>query len=70
MNDVEELIEELGIIVLEDRGSLGELLEIMKKYNLFPGDALIAITARHYGIDTILTFDEDFKRIPWLKVIP
>ncbi len=70
LNDVEELIEELGIIVLEDKGSLGELLEIMRNYNLLPGDALIAITARHYGIDTILTFDEDFKKIPWLKVIP
>ncbi|MEB3861659.1 MAG: PIN domain-containing protein [Desulfurococcales archaeon] len=70
MSDVEELIEELGIIVLEDKGSLGELLEIMRNYNLLPGDALITITARHYGIDTILTFDEDFKRIPWLKVIP
>jgi len=70
MNDVEELIEELGIIVLEDKGSLGELLEVMRSYNLLPGDALIAITARRYGIDTILTFDEDFKRIPWLKVIP
>ena len=70
VNDVEELIEELGIVVLEDKGSLGELLEVMRSYNLLPGDALIAITARHYGIDTILTFDEDFKRIPWLKVIP
>ncbi len=70
MNDVEGLIEELGIIVLEDKGGLGELLEIMRSYSLLPGDALIAITARHYGIDTILTFDEDFKRVPWLKVIP
>ena len=70
IDDVEELIEELGIIVLEDKGSLRELLEVMRGYNLLPGDALIAITARHYGIDTILTFDEDFKRIPWLKVIP
>jgi predicted nucleic acid-binding protein len=70
MNDVEELIEELGIIVLEDKGSLGKLLEAMRSYNLLLGDALIAITARHYGIDTILTFDEDFKRIPWLKIIP
>ncbi len=67
MNDVEELIEELGIVVLEDKGSLGELLGAMRSYNLLPGDALIAITARHYGIDTILTFDEDFKRIPWLE---
>jgi len=70
MNDVEELIEELGIIVLEDKGSLRELLETMRNYNLLPGDALIVITARHYSIDTILTFDEDFKRIPWLRVIP
>ncbi len=70
MNDVEGLVEELGIVVLEDKGSLGELLEAMRSYNLLPGDALIAMTARHYGIETILTFDEDFKRIPWLKVIP
>ena len=68
LNDVEGLIEELGIIVLEDKGSLRELLEVMISYNLLPGDALIAITARHYGIDTILTFDEDFKRVPWLRV--
>ena len=42
----------------------------MKSYNLFPGNALITITARHYNIDTILTFDEDFKRVPWLKIVP
>ena len=70
INDVEELIEELGITILEDKGNLRELLETMRNYNLLPGDALIAITARHYSIDTILTFDEDFKRIPWPKVIP
>ena len=45
LNDVEELIEELGIIVLEDKGSLGELLETVENYNLLPGDALIAIKA-------------------------
>jgi len=64
------LIDRLGILVLEDKGSLRELLETMKNYDLLPGDALIATTAKHYGIDVILTFDEDFKRVPWLKVIP
>ena len=64
------MIHKLGIIVLEDKGGLTELLETMREYSLLPGDALIAITARHYGINTILSFDEDFKRIPWLKVIP
>ena len=70
INDVEELINRLGILVLEDKGSLKELVETMRRYNLLPGDALIAITAKHYGVDTILTFNEDFKRIPWLKIIP
>ncbi len=70
INDVEEMIDRLGIIVLEDKGGLTEILETIGKYSLLPGDALIAITARHYGIDTILTFDEDFKQVPWLKVTP
>jgi len=70
INDVEELIDKLGILVLEDKGNLENLLETMKNHNLLPGDALIAITAKHYDIDTILTFDEDFKRIPWLRVRP
>ncbi len=70
INDVEELIDRLGILVLEDKGSIKELVETMRRYSLLPGDALIAITARRYGIGTILTFDEDFKRVPWLKVIP
>ncbi len=70
INDVKELLDRLGILVLEDKGGLEELLKTMKNHNLLPGDALIAITAKHYGIDTILTFDEDFKRVPWLKVIP
>ena len=69
LSDVEEFIEELGIMVLEDKGSLKELLEVIRTYNLLPGDALIAVTDRNYGIETILTFDKDFKRIPWLKVL-
>ncbi len=70
ISDFEELINKLRILVLEDKGDLKELLETMRRYGLLPVDALIAVTAEHYGIDTILTFDEDFKRVPWLKVIP
>jgi len=44
--------------------------DIAKEYGLLPADALIAATCKHYGIETIATFDEDFKRIPWLKTIP
>ncbi len=70
ISDVKEMIDELEIRVLEDRGDLAELLDVMMSHGLLPGDALIAVTAKHYGINEILTFDEDFKRIPWLKVIP
>ena len=45
--------------------------EIIRDHGLLPNDSLIAATCKHYGISTIATFDEDFKRrIPWLKVIP
>ncbi len=64
------MLREFEIIILRDYLEPRELLEAMKKYRLTPSDAIIALTCKHYGIDTILTFDEDFKRIPWLKVIP
>ena len=47
-----------------------EASRIAIQYGLLPNDALIAATCKHYNINTIATFDEDFKRIPWLKVIP
>ncbi len=47
-----------------------EANNIATKYGLLPNDALIAATCKHYGISVIATFDEDFNRLPWLKVIP
>ena len=65
-----KLLETLNVVVLRDYASPKELLEVMTKYNLPPSDAIIALTCKHYGIDTILTFDKDFNKIPWLKVAP
>ena len=45
-------------------------LDIMRQYGLLLNDAITAATCKHYNIDAIITFDEDFKRIPWLKVVP
>jgi predicted nucleic acid-binding protein len=47
-----------------------EIIKFIEEYGLMPADAIIALTCKHHGIDTILTFDEDFKRVPWLKVEP
>ncbi|WP_372864793.1 PIN domain-containing protein [Pyrococcus kukulkanii] len=65
-----ELFDERGITILPDYQEVSEWREVMKKYKLLPNDALIAITCRHYGIKTIATFDEDFKRVKFLKVVP
>ena len=65
-----EMLREFDIAVLGDYAEPRELLEAMRKYHLTPSDAVIALTCRYYGIGTIITFDEDFKRIPWLRVIP
>ncbi len=35
--------------------------EIIRDYGLLPNDSLIAATCKHYGIDTIVTFDVDFR---------
>ena len=64
------LLDDLDITVLRDYQNVSEIWELMKNYNLLPNDALIAATCKHYGIRKIATFDEDFKGIPWLKVIP
>jgi len=64
------LLSDYNVIILQDKATINEIHETMIKYKLLPGDAVIALTCRQYGVDTILTFDEDFKRVPWLKVIP
>ncbi len=56
--------------MVEDKATPQELIEVAKRFHLLPADALIALTCKHYGIDTILTFDEDFKKVSWLKVVP
>ena len=65
------LLEELYVKVIADtEAQPSQIVCTMDNYRLAPRDAIIALTCKHYGINTILTFDEDFKRIPWLKVMP
>ena len=65
------LLGELYVKVVADvEAQPSQIVNTMDNYRLAPRDTIIALTCKHYGINTILTFDEDFKRIPWLKVIP
>ena len=66
--DVRPLLSLFNLITPE--ASVEELLNLIESYGLLPNDALIAVAALKHGISTVATFDEDFKRIPWLRVIP
>ena len=70
LEEIHQLLNELNVRIIKDYQSVEELRDIIIKYRLLPTDAQIAVTCRYYGISTIATLDNDFKRIPWLKIIP
>ena len=66
-----DILEALNpFIVPEVLTSWSEVIDVAGRYRLPTNDALIAVTCRRHGISVIATLDEDFKRVPWLKVIP
>ncbi len=68
---LKELLSEGKLIFLPITTEvMEEATKIATNYGLLPNDSLIAATCKCYGVNTIATFDEDFKQIPWLKVIP
>ena len=76
IDKVREIIEQdihplfTGFKHLPTNIGIDGLIEHMAKYRLLSNDALIVATCRVYSIGNIDAFDKDFKRVPWLKVIP
>ena len=67
-NDVKPVLElfiSLPIALYPD-----EIINTIEEYGLMPADSVIVLTCKHRSIETLATFDEDFKRVPWLKVVP
>jgi len=67
---VNDFIRDFKVTILRDYQDPDKLVEIIKVYRLAPNDAQIVLTCKQSNIETLATFDEDFKRVPWLKVIP
>jgi len=67
-NDVKPILE--LFISLPIALDPNEIIVTIEEYGLMPADSIIALTCKHHGINTIATLDEDFKRAPWLKIIP
>jgi len=70
INGIRNLLEDLEVEVLAENVEYQDMIETASQLKLLPSDAIIALTCKHNGIDTIITFDEDFKRVRWLKVVP
>ncbi|MEB3788262.1 MAG: PIN domain-containing protein, partial [Desulfurococcales archaeon] len=70
LDTINSFLKDLDIEIINDYYEHTEYLKLLREYKLLPNDAQITLTCKHYAIGTILTFDEDFKRVPWLKVIP
>ena len=64
-----DFLEEIAILPIEPIDA-AKVVETMEAYDLSSNDAVIALTCKGHGIDTIVTLDEDFKRVPWLKKVP
>lgn len=69
IDTIDSFLKDLNVEIVSDYFDYDEYLQIIQGFKLLPNDAQIALTCRHYGINTILTFDEDFKRVPWLRVV-
>ncbi len=63
-------IRDFKVTVLRDYQDPDELVKTIKIYRLLPNDAQIILTCKHRSIETLATFDDDFRRIPLLKIIP
>jgi len=67
-NDVRPVLRLFTTLPLT--AELEEIIQYMEEYGLMPIDAIIALTCRRHGINAIATLDENFKQVPWLKVVP
>ncbi|MEB3757120.1 MAG: PIN domain-containing protein [Desulfurococcales archaeon] len=70
IDTLDSLLKDLNVEIINDYFEYAEYLKILQEYKLLPNDAQIVLTCRHRGIKTILTFDDDFKRVPWLNPVP
>lgn len=69
--DLEPVFELFSLFKILDLNS--DIVRESRKYIqdslLLPNDALIAATCSFYGIPALATFDDDFKRVPNLRII-
>ncbi len=61
-NEPKEFLDQFKILSVND-DIVEKAYEYMRKYNLLPNDALILATCKFYGINNLISFDEDFRDV-------
>nr|WP_297417643.1 PIN domain-containing protein [Thermococcus sp.] len=56
--------------VLPDSQDWGLVKRLMSKYGLLPNDATILGTCIGHGFDGLATFDEDYRKVQEVKLLP
>ncbi len=63
---IDSLLRDFDIKIINEYFNYKEYIQVLQEYRLLPTGTQIVLTCKHHGINTTLTFDEDFKRIPRL----
>jgi len=69
MDRLFQFVENGSISLIPVNNDLEDWKEILLKYKLLPYDALITSTCMSNGITKIATFDKDFNRVDFLKIV-
>jgi predicted nucleic acid-binding protein len=64
-----KLIKESNIIILKNIAVFPEFIQISRKYNLMATDAFHVTAMKKSGITNIVTFDKDFERVDFIRVL-
>ncbi len=65
--DVEPLLALFEVLPAPEPGMV---IRAAATYGLMPADAVIVATCEAHGVRVIATLDQDFRRVPWLRVTP
>ena len=69
LGNLRAFLDGYGIRIVEAPGDLDAIIEAMADNLLLPSDALIVAACMHNGIESIATFDSDFKRLKGFAII-
>jgi len=67
---IEETLNLLEVLTLPDSQNWGLIKRLMFRYSLLPNDATILATCIEHGLDALATFDEDYRKVQEVKILP